>query len=107
MANPRKKRPENAPGDFFVDDTCIDCGVCYWMSPRVFVEKSSQSIVAKQPATLEDEALSAEALVSCPVGAIGGHAKDAVRAFPKQYACNVFCCGYAARNTFGAMSWMI
>jgi hypothetical protein len=25
MANPKKRAPENAPGDFFVGSTCIDC----------------------------------------------------------------------------------
>jgi hypothetical protein len=25
MAIPRKRVPENVPGDFFVDSTCIDC----------------------------------------------------------------------------------
>ena len=28
MANPRKRVPENVPGDFFVDSTCIDCDAC-------------------------------------------------------------------------------
>ena len=28
MASPQRRRPENAPGDLYVDDTCIDCGAC-------------------------------------------------------------------------------
>ena len=28
MANPKKRVPENVPGDFFVDSTCI--GASYW-----------------------------------------------------------------------------
>ena len=27
-ANPRKRVPENVPGGFFVDSTCIDCDAC-------------------------------------------------------------------------------
>jgi hypothetical protein len=28
MTNSRKCVPENAPGDVFVDSTCIDCDTC-------------------------------------------------------------------------------
>ena len=28
MANLKKRVPENFPGDFFVDSTCIDCDAC-------------------------------------------------------------------------------
>jgi ferredoxin len=28
MANPGRRVPENVPGDFFVDSTCIDCDAC-------------------------------------------------------------------------------
>ena len=28
MANPKKRVPQNVPGDFFVDSTCIDCDAC-------------------------------------------------------------------------------
>ena len=30
------RRPENAPGDFFVDHTCIDCDACRWIAPDTF-----------------------------------------------------------------------
>ena len=33
---PRDRRPENVPGDLFVDHTCIDCDTCRWMAPGVF-----------------------------------------------------------------------
>ncbi len=36
MANPRKLVPENVPGDFFVDSTCIDCDACRQIAPSVF-----------------------------------------------------------------------
>lgn len=36
MANLGKRVPENAPGDFFVDSTCIDCDTCRQVAPAVF-----------------------------------------------------------------------
>ena len=36
MANPRKRVPENVPGDIFVDSTCIDCDACRQIAPSVF-----------------------------------------------------------------------
>ncbi len=33
MADPKKRRPENAPGDFYVDAACIDCDTCRWLAP--------------------------------------------------------------------------
>ena len=38
MANPKKRVPENVPGDFFVDSTCIDCDACRQIAPSVFGE---------------------------------------------------------------------
>ena len=36
MANPKKRLPENAAGDFFVDTSCINCGNCRELAPTVF-----------------------------------------------------------------------
>src|SRR5882757_6890636 len=38
MANPKKRVPENIPGDFFVDSTCIDCDACRQIAPSVFAD---------------------------------------------------------------------
>ena len=33
MANKQQKQPENIPGAYYVDDTCIDCGACIPVCP--------------------------------------------------------------------------
>ena len=33
MANPKKRVPENVPGEFFVDSTCIDCDTSFHAPP--------------------------------------------------------------------------
>jgi ferredoxin len=41
--------PENVPGDFFVDSTCIDCDACRQIAPAVFGEAAETSFVKAQP----------------------------------------------------------
>ena len=48
MANPKKRVPENLPGDFFVDSTCIDCDACRQIAPAVFGEAAETSFVKAQ-----------------------------------------------------------
>jgi ferredoxin len=73
MPNPSEKVPENAPGRFYVDSSCIDCDACREMAPANFVRAEDQgySYVAKQPETPEEEAQCKDAMEGCPVEAIG------------------------------------
>src|SRR3984957_17571992 len=105
--------PENAPGDFFVDASCIDCATCRTLAPRVFARSDAigLSVVGCQPSS-EAEALRAKmALVSCPVIAIGtaskGAVHDAVRALPDPILSDVLYCGYASESSYGAASYLV
>ena len=71
MANIHQKRAENIDGDFYVDDTCIDCDTCRWMASHVFHETNGQSAVFAQPITAEDKKAALQALVACPTASIG------------------------------------
>jgi ferredoxin len=73
MAEIEDKLPENANGKYYVDDQCIDCDVCRDTSPKNFTryDENGYSYVWKQPATPEEEELCEEALMACPVEAIG------------------------------------
>jgi ferredoxin len=73
MADPDLKTPENVPGPFYVDESCIDCDLCHETAPGLFArnEDEGRSFVARQPASPEEEDLCREALDSCPVEAIG------------------------------------
>ena len=51
MANLALRLPENIPGDFFVDSTCIDCDACRQIAPATFAEDSEASFVYRQPET--------------------------------------------------------
>jgi len=73
MADPDDKLPDQAPGKYYVDSSCIDCDVCRETAPNNFEanEDEGYSFVKKQPEGDEEEALCEEALESCPVESIG------------------------------------
>jgi glyoxylase-like metal-dependent hydrolase (beta-lactamase superfamily II)/ferredoxin len=113
MARKSARASENAPGDLFVDDSCIDCETCRVLAPSVFVRSSrlAQSVVLRQP-TAESEALRARmAIVSCPTSSIGSESKtdlrDAVAALPVPVEGDVYYCGYASESSYGAASYLV
>ena len=71
MANLKKRVPENVPGDFFVDSTCIDCDACRQIAPAVFGQASATSFVHAQPVSTDDRRQALRALLACPTGSIG------------------------------------
>ncbi|MBO6781704.1 MAG: MBL fold metallo-hydrolase [Alphaproteobacteria bacterium] len=103
--------PDNAPGDFFIDTTCIDCATCNWVAPSVFGPAQGHSRVRKQPMGRPAEHRARMALVACPVGAIGTREAhdlaDARVAFPDPLEGPVHHCGYHARASFGAASYLL
>ena len=73
MANPHDKVPENVPGPYYNDNTCIDCGLCPEIAPHIFrrQDDGGYSYVHRQPVTKEEIALAEEARESCPTESIG------------------------------------
>jgi glyoxylase-like metal-dependent hydrolase (beta-lactamase superfamily II)/ferredoxin len=101
---------ENAPGDFFVDSTCIDCDLCRQIAPEVFSDLGEQSVVYRQPRTPEEEFDALKALVTCPTASIGAtarSAKAASGAYPELIEGDVFFCGFASKDSFGASSYFL
>ncbi|MBI4436533.1 MAG: MBL fold metallo-hydrolase [Candidatus Omnitrophica bacterium] len=111
MANVSKRLPENVPGDFFVDSSCIDCDQCRQITPSVFRAYSDKSVVHHQPETPE-EALRAEmALLACPTASIGTVEKRdltrAIASFPEWIAETIYFCGFTSEDSYGASSYLI
>ncbi len=111
MADPSRRLPDNAPGDFYVDATCIDCDTCRWMAPATFAARGGQSAVATQPRTEEETRRALMALVSCPTASIGTTRRHDVAAaaalLPDPIADGVLHCGYHAESSFGAASYLV
>jgi ferredoxin len=62
MASLRIRRNENVAGDFFVDETCIDCDLCRQIAPETFADVAGQSAVVRQPSTPDGELEALKAL---------------------------------------------
>lgn len=111
MANVKRSLPGNVPGEFFVDDTCIDCDLCRQIAPGVFRDEADQSVVFHQPASSEERQRAMMALVTCPTGSIGTRTKTdlrpAVAAYPEHIDDNVYFCGFASADSYGASSYLI
>ena len=111
MADKAQRLPTNVPGDFFVDRTCIDCDQCREISPETFGDGDSHASVHRQPDSPEALQRARMALVTCPVGAIGAERRqplsEAVAAFPERIEENVYFCGFASADSFGASSYLI
>lgn len=73
MADKNLKSPENVPGKYYVDSTCIDCDMCRNIAPATFTrhDEGGYSYVFKQPETPEEIAQAEEARISCPTETIG------------------------------------
>jgi len=111
MANVSLRLPENVPGDFFVDSTCIDCDACRQIAPKTFVDAGDTSIVSHQPLTESETERALMALVACPTASIGTirhhNARIGIDAFPELISENVYFCGYTSESSFGAWSYLV
>jgi glyoxylase-like metal-dependent hydrolase (beta-lactamase superfamily II)/ferredoxin len=101
----------NVGGNFFVDDTCIDCDLCRQIAPETFTAEAGQSVVSSQPESETQTHQAQMALVVCPTGSIGTRKatdlKDAIRSFPIEIEEGVYFCGFASRYSYGAASYLI
>lgn len=111
MAQLALRLPSNAPGDFYVDSTCIDCDACRIFAPQVFRDEGGQSAVFRQPQSGDEILAAQKALISCPTSSIGSTARHDVRpaleALPEAVEGEVFRCGYTSESSFGAISYLI
>ena len=73
MASNQDKAPENVPGSYYNDTTCIDCDICRNVAPQFFKRQDDggYNYVYRQPVAPAEIALAEEALNSCPTDSIG------------------------------------
>jgi glyoxylase-like metal-dependent hydrolase (beta-lactamase superfamily II)/ferredoxin len=105
--------PSNAPGDLFVDSTCIDCDTCRQLDPASYRrdDAAGVSVVRRQPSTPEERLRALMALVACPTASIGtetpADTSAAARRFPLDVGGGVSFCGFTSKDSFGAWSWFV
>jgi glyoxylase-like metal-dependent hydrolase (beta-lactamase superfamily II)/ferredoxin len=112
MARVQRRLPENAPGEFYVDESCIDCATCRIVAPSVFGSlERDLAYVHRQPQTEAERRRALMALVSCPTASIGTvgrtDASAAAAAFPEPIGEDVYYCGFASASSYGASSYLV
>jgi len=111
MALVSNRLPGNAPGDFFVDSSCIDCDACRQIAPKSFRDAGNQSVVYHQPDNADEVRQALMALIACPTASIGTTCRHDVRTaidcFPYLIDRDVYFCGFTSESSFGAWSYLI
>ena len=112
MAHLKARRPQNVPGDLYVDNSCIDCDTCRWMAPNIFNRQDGLSAVYHQPQTDAEREAGLQALLSCPTASIGTVAppkdiRQIQASLPVAITEGVYHCGYHSEKSFGAASYLI
>lgn len=77
MASKEDKFKQNKDGKYYVDDQCIACDACVFEAEGFFEmnDDEGHAFVSKQPQNDKEDEECQNALLCCPVGAIGddGH----------------------------------
>jgi glyoxylase-like metal-dependent hydrolase (beta-lactamase superfamily II) len=106
----RIRNPDSAPGDWYIDTECIDCGAACHVAPGLIVERNGKSVFARQPETREDRLAAWRAVLVCPTASVRSETKQPrpeARIFPEPITDAVWRCGFNARSSFGAHSYFV
>jgi len=78
MADRDLKYKENVDGKCYVDENCIAAKYCVSVAPEVFrmIESGGHAYVHKQPTTDGEEAAVQDAIMGCPVSAVGNDCEE-------------------------------
>lgn len=109
MARRAERNPDSADGDWYIDSRCINCAASREVAPELIVSRNGKSVFARQPAGKQEERAAWRALLLCPTASVGSQ-RPLVQPpdlFPQEIAPGVFRCGYNARSSFGAHSYLI
>jgi glyoxylase-like metal-dependent hydrolase (beta-lactamase superfamily II) len=103
------RNPASAPGDWYIDASCINCGASRDVAPGLIVERHDKSVFARQPVTPEEIRAAWRARLLCPTASVHTVERQPHPAglFPQEVAPGVYRCGFNARASFGAHSWFV
>lgn len=73
MADIKNAVAQNVRGKYYVDSSCIYCGVCTDAAPEHFFEHKpmGRAYVRRQPTSVAEDVRCREAMQACPTGSIG------------------------------------
>lgn len=109
MSTKRCEHPGNAPGDWYIDTACIDCGAACNLAPGLIVRSGGQSVFARQPAGADEEGAAWRAALACPTASVHTHSGHTPPAgvFPDEVGPGVYRCGFNSRKSYGAHSYFV
>lgn len=109
MLRTRPPHPDNAPGDWYVDTSCIDCGASCTVAPGLIVRSGGQSVFARQPATDDEIEAAWRAAIVCPTASVRTRSrrKGPRGLYPHALGPGIYRCGYNSRKSFGAHSYFV
>jgi glyoxylase-like metal-dependent hydrolase (beta-lactamase superfamily II) len=102
------RNPDSAPGDWFIDTACIDCGAARHVAAGLIIERNGKSVFAKQPRSPEEQLAAWRAALVCPTASVRSETKQRrpnETIFPEEMTSGVWRCGFNARSSFGAHSY--
>lgn len=105
-----ERNPDSAPGDWYIDNRCIDCAAAREVAPGLIVSHNGKSVFARQPSNEEEERAAWRAALLCPTASIGTTSHKPhppPQLFPQRITASVYRCGYNARSSFGAHSYFV
>lgn len=111
MADRNKIVPGSAPGNFFVDTTCINCDNCRILAGESFGEFGDYAGVKRQPVTEIERRRAMQALICCPTGSIGtraaNNAREVMEDFPMRVADDIYYLGFNSPKSYGGKSYVV
>ena len=104
-----ERAPGTAPGDWLVDDRCINCGAARHVAPRLIIERGGLSIFHHQPVNAEEQHMAWLAAAICPTRSVKTESRQRppVDVFPHLLSPGVYLCGHNARSSYGAHSYYV
>jgi len=102
------RNPASAPGDWYIDTACIDCGASRHVAPDLIVERHGKSVFARQPANTAERLAAWRAVLVCPTASVRSETKQPrpqTTIFPQEVTEGVWRCGFNASSSFGAHSY--
>ncbi|MEQ8719053.1 MAG: MBL fold metallo-hydrolase [Acidimicrobiales bacterium] len=111
MARIDDRHPDTAPGDWFVDDRCIDCDAARHVAPGLVGRNPADgnSVFLRQPETPAEMEMAWRAVQVCPTRSVGHVTlrRPDTPVFPQDLGDGVFRLGHNARSSFGAHSYLV
>lgn len=104
------RNPDSAPGDWYIDTACIDCGASRHVAPDLIVGRNGKSVFARQPATAKERLAAWRAVLVCPTASVRSETRQHrphATIFPEEMTTGVWRCGFNARTSFGAHSYFV